>query len=202
MHFSNQLLLASAMTLAPAVYGYAVAKVEISYHEACSNDESPSNYVESSESTVATADTCSQLPAKHSFDIDAYSFDVKPITRDSAWKCHAVGVYTNDECVGLPLTIIPLWPGQDEATSRCVGDGYFDESVSVRLICEDEDGHEHYGHEEHGSEGHDENDWHDEHEHDEHDEHEEEKDDGEEDREQPASEQPKAKGGLFSGLGL
>ncbi|KAL2799833.1 hypothetical protein BJX66DRAFT_332868 [Aspergillus keveii] len=140
MHFSN-LILASAMTLAPAVYGYGVATVQIAYHEACGNNDVPTNNVDTPESTVVTKDTCTQLPAKHSFDIDAYSFDVTPITKDTTYTCHAVGVYTNEECVGIPLTVVPLWPGQGDAKSGCLQDGYFEKSVSVRLICEDEHDH-------------------------------------------------------------
>ncbi|KAL4914051.1 hypothetical protein BDW62DRAFT_150435 [Aspergillus aurantiobrunneus] len=148
MHLSN-LLFASAMTLAPAVYGYGIAKVEISYHEGCSNGEYPRSSIDSSESTVVTPDTCPQLPAKHSFDIDAYTFQVEPITKDTTSTCHAVSIYTNDQCVGLPLTVIPLFPGKDEAISRCIKDDYFDKDVSLKLVCEDEDKDDHDGSKKH-----------------------------------------------------
>ncbi|KAL4869751.1 hypothetical protein BDV12DRAFT_195978 [Aspergillus spectabilis] len=187
MHFSS-LLVASALTLAPAAYGYGVATVEIAYHEACSNGEIPVNSVDKPESTVATKDSCTQLPAKHSFEIDAYSFEATPITKDTTYTCHAVGIYTNDECVGIPLTVIPLFPGEEEANSPCIKDDYFEKSVSVRLICEDEN------HEEHGDLNHDEGEHEEEGQEEEHGE-----GDGKEDRK---AEQPKEKGGLFSGLNL
>ncbi|KAL4934168.1 protein ccpA [Aspergillus undulatus] len=144
MHFTN-FLLASALTLTPTVYSYAVATVDIAYNEGCQNGEIPHKQVDTSESTIATKDTCTQLPAKHSLDIDAYSFQVTPITKDTTFDCHAVAVYSNDECVGLPLTVVPFWPGQDKAESTCVKDGYFKDNVSVKLVCEDweKKGHEH-----------------------------------------------------------
>ncbi|KAL5339868.1 hypothetical protein BJX70DRAFT_141001 [Aspergillus crustosus] len=203
MYFSS-LLVASAITLAPAVYSYGVATVEIAYHEACSNGDIPINSVDKPESTPATEDSCTQLPAKHSFEIDAYSFDVTPITKDTTFNCHAVGIYTNDECVGIPLTVVPLFPGEEDAKSPCIKDDYFEKSVSVRLICDDEhrevhDDHEEdeEGHEEHGAlkheEEHEEKEEHgDEHEH-------KDEDEGKEDRK---AAQPEEKGGLFSGLNL
>ncbi|KAL4900986.1 hypothetical protein BDW74DRAFT_89477 [Aspergillus multicolor] len=155
MHFSN-LLLASAITLAPAVYGYGVATVELSFHEGCNNGEAPHDSVKDSEDTVATEDTCTQMPAKHSFEIDAYSFAATPITKDTTSICHAVGVYSNDECVGLPITVIPLFPGEHEDKTPCIRDDYFGERVSVKLFCEDkkDKGHEHEDHEEHGPKKH------------------------------------------------
>ncbi|KAL4879359.1 hypothetical protein BJY04DRAFT_220211 [Aspergillus karnatakaensis] len=193
MHFSN-FLVASAITLAPAVYGYGVATVEIAYHEACSNGERPVTSVDRPESTVTTPDTCNQLPAKHSFEIDAYSFQATPITKDTTYSCHAVGIYTNDECVGIPLTVLPLWPGEEEAKSPCIRDDYFDKSVSVRLICEDG---EREGHDE--DEGEDDDEEHGALKHADDGEHEEEKDDDQKERK---AEQPKGKDSLFSGLNL
>jgi hypothetical protein len=159
MHLPN-LLLASALTLAPAVYGYGVATVDIAYHEACHNGEAPNNSVDDPESTVVTKDTCTQLPAKHSFEIDAYSLSVTPVTKDTTFVCHAVGIYTNDECVGLPISVIPLFPQKNEAKTPCISDSYFDKNVSLKLYCEDEKDHDHHDHEEHdhgaehGADGH------------------------------------------------
>ncbi|KAL4984611.1 hypothetical protein BDW68DRAFT_193523 [Aspergillus falconensis] len=199
MHFSN-LVLVSAMTLAPAVYGYGVATVDIAYNEACHNGETPQNSVDDPESTVVTKDTCTQLPAKHSFEIDGYSFSATPVTKDTSSMCHAVGVYTNDECVGLPITVIPLFPGEKEAKAPCISDGYFEKHVSVKLFCEDEEGHEHEEHEhgaEHGDDDHD--DGHD----DGHEDDEEEGAEGVEDREMQLPEaKPKGMGGLLDGLHL
>ncbi|KAL4939382.1 hypothetical protein BDV06DRAFT_199069 [Aspergillus oleicola] len=144
MHFTN-LLLASALALAPTITAYGIATVDIHYHETCSNGEKPHNEVDTSESAPATKDTCVQLPAKHSFEIDAYSFEATPITPDTTFACHAVGVYNNDECVGIPLTVLPLFPGEAEAKSRCVRDDYFEDSVFVTLFCEDGEWHQHGG---------------------------------------------------------
>ncbi|KAL4970615.1 protein ccpA [Aspergillus stella-maris] len=144
MHFTS-FLLASALALAPTITAYGVATVDIHYHEACSNGEKPHNEVDTSESAPATKDTCTALPAKHSFDIDAYTFEATPITPDTDSACHAVGIYKNDECVGHPVTVVPLWPGEKEAESTCIRDDYFEDQVFVKLFCE-EGPAEHEGH--------------------------------------------------------
>ncbi|KAL3479820.1 hypothetical protein BJX99DRAFT_255256 [Aspergillus californicus] len=174
MHLSN-LLLATSLSLLPAISAYSVATVEISYHEACYNGEIPTDSIDSPESTVVTKDTCTQLPAKHSFEIDGYSFSVTPITKDTARECHAVGVYVDEECE-VPVTVLPLFESENGEGGRCIQDGYFGENVSVKLICEDREGrHEDEDHEE----GHEDED------------HEE----GDEDRD-TWSQKPKGKGGL------
>lgn len=95
--------------------------------------------------------------------------------------CHAVGVYADEEC-GVPVTVVPLFEWESGVGGRCIRDGYFGESVSVRLICEDLEGHHEGGHDHH-REGYEE---------------------GVEDREMSGSgaQKPKGKGGPFSGLGL
>ncbi|KAI9368434.1 hypothetical protein BJX61DRAFT_537261 [Aspergillus egyptiacus] len=138
MHLTN-LLVASVMALAPAVNGYSVATVEIGYHEACVPGQFPKKSVDASESTLVTEDICAHLPAKHSFDIDAYSFQVTTITKEAAHDCHAVAVHTNEECTGFPLTVIPLFPGEKEEKFPCLPDEYFEETVSLRLVCGDGD---------------------------------------------------------------
>ncbi|KAL6235978.1 hypothetical protein BDW75DRAFT_239710 [Aspergillus navahoensis] len=135
--YTRELLHASAMTLAPAVYSYGVAIVNIAYSEACHNGEASHKNVDDSESTVVTKDTCTQMPTKYTFEIDAYSFSVPPVTNDTSSVCQAVGVYTNDE--GTP----------------CIGDEYFEKHASVKLFCVDEERHDDDGHEhgaEHGAE--------------------------------------------------
>ncbi|KAL4743280.1 hypothetical protein BDV11DRAFT_166403 [Aspergillus similis] len=47
---------------------------------------------------------------------------------------------------GLPITVIPLFPRENEATLS-ISDGYFEENVSVKLFCEDEQDHNHEEHE-------------------------------------------------------
>ncbi|KAL4806644.1 hypothetical protein BDV18DRAFT_159816 [Aspergillus unguis] len=140
MHFSN-FLFVSALTLAPAVYSYGLAEVEITYHEACSNGEPPHNPVEHPESTIASKDICSQLPPKHSFDIDAYAFKATPLTEDTTYTCHAVGIYRNTKCWGNAATVIPLFPGEKIGKTPCVKDVYWEDGLSVKLLCEDEHKH-------------------------------------------------------------
>ncbi|KAL4751003.1 hypothetical protein BDW72DRAFT_105373 [Aspergillus terricola var. indicus] len=190
MHLPN-LLLASALTLAPAIYGYGIATVGIAYHEACHNGEAPNNSVDDPESTVVTKDTCTQLPAKHSFEIDSYSLSATPVTKDTTFVCHAVGIYTNDECVGLPITVIPLFPEENEAKTPCISDGYFEKNVSVKLFCEDEQDNDHEEHKNGDKHG------------DSRDDDEEEGGEDVENREMQTPEaKPKGMGGLFDSLNL
>ncbi|PTU23085.1 hypothetical protein P175DRAFT_0403635, partial [Aspergillus ochraceoroseus IBT 24754] len=132
------LALASTLALAPAVYGYGVATVTMKYHDLCPNGGLPGPSVGDAETTIATKDTCTQLPGKHFFEVDAYSFEVNAITGDTSYECHAVAVYSNGECAGLPETAIPLFPGEKTAHSPCISDIAFDGDVSVRLICDRE----------------------------------------------------------------
>ncbi|KAL4977322.1 hypothetical protein BDW66DRAFT_150178 [Aspergillus desertorum] len=108
------------------------------------------------------------------------------MTKDTPFVCHAVGVYTNDECVGLPITVIPLFAGQNEAKAPCISEHYFGKHVSVKLFCEGEgEGHDHET--EHGDDDH------------EADEGDEEGVEGVEDR---AMQAPKGMGGRFDSLHL
>lgn len=131
------------MTLAPAVYGYGLATVDITYHEACFNGQPPRNVVSQPESTITSEDICSPLPPKHTFEIDAYAFKATPLTEDTTYRCHAVGIFSNAKCAGFPETVIPLFPGEEEAETPCIQDVYWDSDLSVRLLCEHDHGHDH-----------------------------------------------------------
>ncbi|GKZ19976.1 hypothetical protein AbraIFM66951_011381 [Aspergillus brasiliensis] len=140
MHFSS-LLVASALCLTPAVYGYGVAQVTVKAHEACDRGAPPNDkLVGDSQTTYATEDTCEKARVQHDLSIDAYSVTLKDVTKDTSKRCHALGIYANDECIGVPNAVVPFYPGQDDAESGCFPDDPFDQYVYVRLLCDGGDG--------------------------------------------------------------
>ncbi|BCR97088.1 protein ccpA [Aspergillus luchuensis] len=140
MHFSS-LLVASALCLTPAVYGYGVAQVTVKSHEDC-DPGAPANdkLIGDAETTYATEDTCEKAKISHSLAIDAYSVSLQDVTKDTSERCHGLGVYANDQCIGVPNAVVPFYPGQEDAESECIPDDPFDKYVYVRLLCDGGDG--------------------------------------------------------------
>ncbi|PYI06821.1 hypothetical protein BO78DRAFT_418220 [Aspergillus sclerotiicarbonarius CBS 121057] len=138
MHFST-LLTISTFCL-PAVYGYGVAEVTARAHADCHPDDPPNDrLIGDPQNTVATEDTCEKIEVKHGFDIDAYSVSLVDITKDTSDRCHALGIYANGECMGLPNALIPFFPGNTQGESSCFKDTPFDKYLYVRLLCDADD---------------------------------------------------------------
>ncbi|RAK97457.1 protein ccpA [Aspergillus ibericus CBS 121593] len=139
MRFST-LLVTSALCLTPAVYAYGVAEVTARAHADCHPDDPPNDrLIGDPQDTVATEDTCEKIEVKHGFDIDAYSVSLVDITKDTSDRCHALGIYANGECMGLPNALIPFFPGETQGESRCFKDTPFDKYLYVRLLCDADD---------------------------------------------------------------
>ncbi|KAA8651747.1 protein ccpA [Aspergillus tanneri] len=131
-------LLATALAVAPStVYGYGVFSVELSYHEDCHPGNKPTQALGAPKHETATKDTCAKIPTKHSMSIDSYSFSATAVTKDTTEKCHGIGIFSNEECVGYPEMVIPIHPGEVHVKTPCFSDLPYQKHLGVRLFCKD-----------------------------------------------------------------
>ncbi|KAE8353631.1 hypothetical protein BDV28DRAFT_164818 [Aspergillus coremiiformis] len=141
MHFST--IFAATLALAPAVYGSGVAQVQVNAHHDCPSGRMPGHSSlgdEVSESfpkkVYPTKESCVKAKLDHGDDIQTYSFTVDILNKATFQECHAVGIYTNEECVGYPDWIVPFNPGEGHAQSPCLPELAFEKYASVTLICD------------------------------------------------------------------
>ena len=122
------------------MYGYGVAEVTARAHADCHPEDPPNDrLIGDAQDAVATEDTCEKIEVQHGFNIDAYSVSLVDITKDTSDRCHALGIYANAECMGLPNALIPFFPGDTQGETRCFKDTPFDKYLYVRLLCDADD---------------------------------------------------------------
>ncbi|KAE8153885.1 hypothetical protein BDV25DRAFT_136451 [Aspergillus avenaceus] len=174
MYFSGLL---ATLALAPAVYGYGIAQVQVNAHDDCPIGHEAQHTVkkEMPAKVFPTKDSCPKVKVLKGFDIDTYSFSVEPITPDTFETCHGLAIYANEECVGVPDFVVPFHPRKNHAQSPCLPEIAFEKYVSLTLLCEEghhrsakeiAEGKAHEGTEHHDEDEHEED--HDEEEHVEH----------------------------------
>lgn len=149
---ASQLL--SLLALAPAVYGITepIAQLEVANHDLCPHGNVPTSEATKTHSLVATKDTCGKAKVRGDHGMMGYySVSGKLIGDETSWVCKGVGVYTSEDCSGMPVDVLPIDPYKTEIQSRCIRSDLKQKDVGLKLLCRLPEDH---WHSEEGKPGH------------------------------------------------